>query len=162
MTAWQGISPWWALLPVVLLVLWGLAKANYELFSELGQEQERIENELVALNRRLDQRAERKRIRDKLTQFWREAEETLVASYDAEGEPPPARTVSDWESRVKACLSELDISYGLRFRDESVPITKRPKGGLADQDVAQWKQLQARIYWLREFIEDFSDRGGAP
>jgi hypothetical protein len=31
---WKGISPWWAALPVGLLVLWSLLRANFERFEE--------------------------------------------------------------------------------------------------------------------------------
>src|SRR5437867_3899899 len=35
MTSWQGISQWWALLPIGILLLYGIMKANYERVRQL-------------------------------------------------------------------------------------------------------------------------------
>src|SRR5215469_2459892 len=52
---WDGVSPWWAALPVFLLLAYGMLRANYERFEDLererqalGQQAPRIEHELVA------------------------------------------------------------------------------------------------------------------
>jgi hypothetical protein len=36
-TAWNGISPWWSLVPIAILVAYRLLRANYEKFAALEQ-----------------------------------------------------------------------------------------------------------------------------
>jgi hypothetical protein len=39
-TAWNGISPWWSTIPVALLVLYRLLRANYEQFAKMKKERD--------------------------------------------------------------------------------------------------------------------------
>lgn len=33
---WEGVSPWWAMLPILIMLGYMMAKANYEAFEEIG------------------------------------------------------------------------------------------------------------------------------
>ncbi len=33
---WEGVSPWWAILPIAIVLAYMLAKANYDAFTEVG------------------------------------------------------------------------------------------------------------------------------
>lgn len=42
-TAWNGISPWWSIIPIALLVVYRLLRANYETFVKIQRERDDAE-----------------------------------------------------------------------------------------------------------------------
>jgi hypothetical protein len=48
---WMGVSPWWASLPAIMLIVWTLADANYEYLERLHAvpDSERVRRRLYAL-----------------------------------------------------------------------------------------------------------------
>lgn len=52
LSTWWPISPLWALLPLALLFVYGLMKANYEAFRGVEQENERLQSKLALAAKR--------------------------------------------------------------------------------------------------------------
>lgn len=50
MMNWQDISPWWAVVPIGLLCLWGMLKANYVAYRELEEQLESMKLRFDATN----------------------------------------------------------------------------------------------------------------
>ena len=60
------VSPWWALVPVGILFLYGLMQANYEAFTKVERRADDAEAENKRLAAQLDGKAKRKAVKDLL------------------------------------------------------------------------------------------------
>jgi hypothetical protein len=49
MTAWNGLSPWWSLIPIGMLVIYRLLRANYQKFAALEERLAKIERAVTPL-----------------------------------------------------------------------------------------------------------------
>ncbi len=52
-TTWNGISPWWSVIPISLLVSWRLLKANYMQFVSVKAERDTTVTKLISENNQL-------------------------------------------------------------------------------------------------------------
>jgi hypothetical protein len=88
-TAWWPFSPLWAFLPLVLFVLYGLMKANYEKFQEEEQKRKQVEAEIARLEKKLASERKRKAVMDLLGDAQEEGESLKQGkTYDLKDENP--------------------------------------------------------------------------
>src|SRR5438552_2616380 len=47
LTTWNGISAWWSVIPIALLVLYRLLRANYEQFAKVESEAQQLRQQVI-------------------------------------------------------------------------------------------------------------------
>ncbi len=106
-TAWWSFSPFWAFLPLVLFLLYGLMKANYEKFQEEEQKREQVQAEKAGLEKKLASARKRKAVKD------------LLGDAQEEGESPKQGRKVYVKSENQS-LEDADISdeYQAKYDEE--------------------------------------------
>jgi hypothetical protein len=114
-TAWNGVSPWWSLVPIGLLVMYRLLRANYEQFEVLRREHA------------VELKATEDRSRKTVSALEETTRGTLAAAE---------------EQHRKALQSEEDNSRSLRAE---LSATQQQLAALQRDWARDWKELAAQF-----------------
>jgi hypothetical protein len=111
-------SSLWGLVPLALLFVYGLSKANYEAFCEVEQKIRRIEAEKSALQEKLTTAEKRRALKDLLGEAHEDGE-SLYQAYDEDN-------VAVWVTRtrdlIEAALDKSEAQLFLSNRGD-LPFT---------------------------------------
>lgn len=103
-STWDGISPWWSLLPLGLLFLYGLARANYQQFQQLESRLTAAQSEITSqalINSQLQEKLdERERRKGAFAVLGKQLAEGVALRN--EGMKIGARNSGKWNERVSA------------------------------------------------------------
>jgi len=102
---------------------------------------------------RLDDRAKRKQIRERLGQFLGRGRELQLQCGD-ESKPPPSKETEHWATETEAYLrKELGESYVARFRnDAGLPMTGNSIRSIPHRTL--WAGIDSRLARLEQFIQE--------
>jgi hypothetical protein len=128
--SWHAISPWWSLVPIAMIVIYGLMRSNYEhychLESGLNQSVLDLKQENSALKAEIsdlrnpkvspEEQERRQQVREilKACNFSKETKAALRSALNFEGEIRPATTRSSpFGSRASAEIMHQGVGSGL-------------------------------------------------
>jgi len=141
--SWHAISPWWSLVPIAMIVIYGLMRSNYERYchleSGLNQSVLDLKHENSALKKEisdlrnpkvsLEEQGRRQQVAEilKACNFSKEAKTALRRALNFEGEIR-AVTIgsSPLGSRVFAEIKQRGVGSGLIIKENDVVFRIRP------------------------------------
>jgi len=139
-----------------LVVIIGLIRAPYLVHREDVEEANKVKDEKAELERQLDEKIRKRKMRDALGIFLAEGQK-LSASCAKEREPPPIDEANEWSSDVERYLSqELGMSYvAIFYNTAGVPVGVSSILSIPHRSLAS--SIRARLYQLEQILKQLGD-----
>jgi|SRR5208282_1776645 len=146
MTTWNGVSPWWSLVPIGLLVVYRLLRANYEKFVVL-------ENKLAR-----QMTAEEVKQQVKLLTDLIDRGQEFIRQCGSSKDLVPREQVGVWaQDAIESVTKTFDSTYISRFESSvGIPMSMAYWPNLENRDV--YGYVLVRVYRLQEFVDELRKR----